>query len=135
MESSPLEGDREIVGFRLRMLGPLAIERGGGPLELPTSRKTCGLLAYLALTHRPAQRRRLCELLWDEAANDPRGELRWCLSKLRGLLGDSGGKTVMTSGDTVALQLDGWFGGCRRSCFRHGKGGREAERRPAASPV
>lgn len=109
MESSPLEGDREIVGFRLRMLGPLAIERGGGPLELPTSRKTCGLLAYLALTRRPAQRSRLCELLWDEAANDPRGELRWCLSKLRGLLGDSGGKIVMTSGDTVALQLDGWF--------------------------
>ncbi len=109
MESSPLEGDREIVGIRLRMLGPLAIERGGGPLELPASRKTCGLLAYLALTQRPARRSRLCELLWDEAANDPRGELRWCLSKLRGLLGDSGGNMLVTAGDTVALRPDGWF--------------------------
>lgn len=108
MESSALESDRETVGVRLRMLGPLAIERGGGLLELPASRKTCGLLAYLALTQRPAHRSRLCELLWDEAANDPRGELRWCLSKLRGLLGDSGGK-IIVSGDTVALQLDGWF--------------------------
>jgi DNA-binding SARP family transcriptional activator len=87
------------------MLGPLAIELGGAPLELPASRKTCGLLAYLALTPRPMRRGRLCELLWDEAANDPRGELRWCLSKLRGLLGD----VVVTSGDTVTLRLDGSF--------------------------
>jgi len=91
------------------MLGPLAIEREGRPLELPASRKTCGLLAYLALTKRQVQRSRLCELLWDEAANDPRGELRWCLSKLRSLLGDSSGEIVLVSGDAVALQLDGWF--------------------------
>ena len=48
-------------------------------------------------------------MLWDEAANDPRGELRWCLSKLRGLLDDAAGNVVVTSGDTVALRLDGWF--------------------------
>ncbi len=102
-------GCHETVGARLRMLGPLAIERDGVPLELPASRKTCGLLAYLALTRRPAQRGRLCELLWDEAANDPRGELRWCLSKLRALFGDSDGNIVVTSGDGVGLRLDGWF--------------------------
>ena len=107
MESDPLAC--QPVGVRLRMLGPLAIEREGAALELPASRKTCGLLAYLALTQRPAQRGRLCELLWDEAANDPRGELRWCLSKLRGLLGDAGGNVVVTSGDAIALRLDGWF--------------------------
>lgn len=100
--SSPLG-----AGLRLRMLGPLVIERGGVPLELPASRKTCGLLAYLALTRRPVQRSRLCELLWDEAANDPRGELRWCLSKLRSLLGDSSGNVIVASSDAVALQLDG----------------------------
>ena len=97
------------VGVRLRMLGPLAIERDGAPLVLPASRKTCGLLGYLALTQRPTQRGRLCELLWDEAANDPRGELRWCLSKLRSLLGDSHSNMVVTSVDTVALRLDGWL--------------------------
>ena len=106
MESSPLACQRAV---RLRMLGPLAIERDGAELELPASRKTCGLLAYLALTRRPAQRGRLCELLWDEAANDPRGELRWCLSKLRGLLGDSGGNVVVAYGDAVTLRLDNCF--------------------------
>ena len=105
VESSPF-GGRQTAGIRLRMLGPLAIERGGAPLELPASRKTCGLLAYLALTKRPVQRSRLCELFWDEAANDPRGELRWCLSKLRALLADSTGNIVSASGDAVALQLD-----------------------------
>ena len=105
MEWNPPGCHREPDGVRLRMLGPLAIERAGAPLELPASRKTCGLLAYLALTQCPVRRSRLCELLWDEAANDPRGELRWCLSKLRGLLGN----VVVTSGDTVALRLDGWF--------------------------
>jgi DNA-binding SARP family transcriptional activator len=109
MESSPPGCHRKTVGARLCLLGRLAIESGGAPLELPASRKTCGLLAYLALTRRPARRSRLCELLWDEAANDPRGELRWCLSKLRSLLSDPGGNLVVTSGDTVALRLDGWF--------------------------
>lgn len=107
MELSPLGCQSAVI--RLRMLGPLAIERDGEAQELPASRKTCGLLAYLALTRRAARRGRLCELLWDEAANDPRGELRWCLSKLRGLLGDSGGNILVTSGDSVALRLDGWF--------------------------
>lgn len=106
MELSPLGCQSAVI--RLRMLGPLAIARDGAALELPASRKTCGLLAYLALTRRAARRSRLCELLWDEAANDPRGELRWCLSKLRGLLGDSGGNILVTSGDSVALRLGGW---------------------------
>ena len=52
MESGPLGCPP--VGVRLRMLGPMAIEREGAALELPASRKTCGLLAYLALTQRPA---------------------------------------------------------------------------------
>jgi DNA-binding SARP family transcriptional activator/TolB-like protein len=109
MERNPLGCHREPDGVRLRLLGPLTIERGSAALELPASRKMCGLLAYLALTQRPAQRSRLCELLWDEAANDPRSELRWCLSKLRGLLGDAAGNVVITSGDTIALRLDGCF--------------------------
>ena len=53
MEWNPLGCHREPEGVRLRMLGPLAIERGGAPLELPASRKTCGLLAFLALTPAP----------------------------------------------------------------------------------
>src|SRR6516165_5706146 len=111
VESSPEGYHDKTAEVRLRMLGPLAIERAGVPLELPASRKTCGLLAYLALSPCPVPRGRLCALLWDEAANDPRGELRWCISKLRSLLSDPRGSRniVVTSSDTVALRPDGWF--------------------------
>ena len=34
---------------------------------------------------RPVTREKLCELFWD-VADDPRSELRWCLSKLRPLV-------------------------------------------------
>ena len=40
---------------------------------------------------RPVSRERLCALLWD-APNDPRGELRWCLSKARAVLDQPGPK-------------------------------------------
>lgn len=109
VESGPCARDRASAVIRIRMLGPLAIELNGSPIELPASRKACALLAYLALTRRPVARSRLCELLWDGAANDPRGELRWCLSKLRGVLDDSVRRVVVARDDTVTLRPDGWF--------------------------
>src|SRR5262249_28627839 len=45
-----------------------------------------------------------CELLWD-VPNDPRGELRWCLSKARSILDEPGKRRVKTCGDTIALDL------------------------------
>ena len=94
--------------YRLQILGPLTVEREGRPRQLPASRKICGLLGYLALASRPTPRARLCELLWDEAANDPRGELRWCLSRLRGALVDADGAALILSGDFVALRPEAW---------------------------
>lgn len=88
----------------LRMLGPLALLRGSDALALPASRKVRALLAYLALSPHPVQRSKLCELLWD-VPNDPRGELRWCLSKLRGLLDDPDRPRVRTEADMVRLDL------------------------------
>ncbi|TIV55496.1 MAG: transcriptional regulator, partial [Mesorhizobium sp.] len=88
----------------IRLLGPLAIARGDVPVALPSSRKLRALLSYLALAPRPVSRSRLCELLWD-VPNDPRGELRWCLSKLRAALDEPGLRRVETEGDTVALRL------------------------------
>jgi len=88
----------------VRLLGPLAIVRNGVPVALPASRKLRALLAYLALAPHPVGRSRLCELLWD-VPNDPRGELRWCLSKLRGALDEPDRRRVETQGDTVALDL------------------------------
>lgn len=88
----------------LRLLGPPALWRAGEPLALPPSRKVRALLAYLAMAGREVSRSHLCELLWDLPA-DPRGELRWCLSKLRGLLDDPGRTRVLTRGEAVALDL------------------------------
>jgi DNA-binding SARP family transcriptional activator len=93
-------------GVRVQMLGPLTISRGGDSLTLPASRKVRALFAYLALAPRPIGRTRLCELLWD-VPNDPRGELRWCLSKIRSLLDEPARRRVETRGDTVALDLAG----------------------------
>ncbi|BAB51257.1 adenylate cyclase; Cya3 [Mesorhizobium japonicum MAFF 303099] len=106
MESAPsrLDGDRPRLSVRL--LGPLEILRDGVPLALPASRKLRALLAYLALAPHAVGRGRLCELLWD-VPNDPRGELRWCLSKLRAALDTPDRRRVTTQGDAVALDLDG----------------------------
>jgi DNA-binding SARP family transcriptional activator/TolB-like protein len=90
--------------LEIHMLGVLRLSRRGRPVALPASRKVRALLAYLALASKPVGRGPLCELLWD-VPNDPRGELRWCLSKIRGLLDDGAGRRVLTRGDTVQLDL------------------------------
>jgi DNA-binding SARP family transcriptional activator len=69
----------------LNLLGDLELRRDGQPVALPPSRKTRALLAYLALHARPFSREHLCELFW-ELPDDPRGSLRWSLSKLRRLV-------------------------------------------------
>src|SRR4051812_13912143 len=99
------EGD---ISLNARLLGPLAIIRDGLPLALPASRKARALFAYLALAPKPVSRSQLCELLWD-APNDPRGELRWCLSKIRSVVDQGGRRTVDTQGDTVRLDLAGCY--------------------------
>jgi DNA-binding SARP family transcriptional activator len=70
---------------RVLLLGPLQVIHNGVALNQPPSRKVRILLGYLAMSPRPVTREKLCELFWD-VADDPRSELRWCLSKLRSLL-------------------------------------------------
>jgi DNA-binding SARP family transcriptional activator len=105
----PVESARpsSAAAIELRLLGPLALYRRDEPVALPPSRKLRALLAYLALAPHPPSRSQLCELLWD-VPNDPRGELRWCLSKLRRLLDEAGRPRVKTPGDRVHLE----FGDC-----------------------
>ena len=74
--------------MQLRLLGPMTVIRDGEPLQLPASRKTRALLGYVAAEAKPVRRDRLCQLFW-EIPDDPKGALRWSLSKLRGLLGDA----------------------------------------------
>ena len=99
-------GDAALL--QVRLLGPLTITRGAVTLALPASRKARALFAYLSLAPHPVSRSQLCELLWDEPS-DPRGELRWCLSKIRSLVDTPEKRRVHTPGDAVTLDLADCF--------------------------
>jgi DNA-binding SARP family transcriptional activator len=100
--SRPSEGRSTSV--EVRLLGPLTIRRHDVTLALPASRKVRALFGWLALAPHAVARSQLCELLWD-VPNDPRGELRWCLSKIRGLVDEPSRRRVDTQADTVRLDL------------------------------
>lgn len=90
--------------LQLRLLGPLRVTRGAAVIALPASRKVRALLGYLAMTAQPVPRSQLCDLLWD-GPNDPRGELRWCLSRIRAVIDTPDVSRVGTHDDSVCLQL------------------------------
>ena len=105
----PVETDRAgrmpgTASLHIQLLGQPAIRRDGVAVPLPASRKARALLAYLSLAPHAVSRSHLCELLWD-VPNDPRGELRWCLSKLRSIVDEPGRQRVRTQVDTVQLDL------------------------------
>lgn len=94
--------------LQVRLLGTMTVSRHGVPLALPASRKVRALFAYLALAPHPVTRSHLCELLWD-VPNDPRGELRWCLSKIRSIVDGPDRQHIRAAGDTIRFDLaDCW---------------------------
>ncbi len=95
---SPAPPTRTIA---IRLLGPVDIRVGGAPLAVDT-RKAIALLAYLALTGRPASRESLGALLWpDSGDQEARGALRRTLSVLNSAL-DGTGLTI----DRTSVALD-----------------------------
>ena len=68
--------------FELQTLGEFRLLWNGENVDLPPSRKVRGLLGYLAVSGRKRRRDHLSELLWAESL-DPKGSLRWALSRLR----------------------------------------------------
>jgi DNA-binding SARP family transcriptional activator len=108
VESKRRSGKPTARPLHVRMLGPLTISRDGAPLAFPASRKVRALFAYLALAPHAVPRSQLCELLWD-VPNDPRGELRWSLSKLRSVVDEPGRRRVEASADAVRLDLSDCF--------------------------
>jgi TolB-like protein len=96
-EADRLPGD---AATEIRLLGPMTLARAGQLVELPPSRKARALLAYLLMTPQAVARTSLCELLWDDT-DDPRAELRWGLSRIRGLLGADA--CLIAQEDTVRL--------------------------------
>jgi DNA-binding SARP family transcriptional activator len=92
--------------LKIRVLGEFQVEKGRAPQQLPKSRKTRSLLAYLILTGRRHRRERLCEMFWD-VPDDPRGSLRWSLSRLRSLVDEPGHKRIAADRDYVFFEPAG----------------------------
>jgi DNA-binding SARP family transcriptional activator/predicted ATPase len=90
----------------LKLLGDLAVVRNGRRAELPPSRKTRALLAYLAVQRRAFRREHLCDLLW-EVPDDPRGSLRWSLSKLRQIVDDETRPRILADRQSVRFDATG----------------------------
>lgn len=93
------------MSLEIRVLGELTVLRAGETVALPPSRKTRALLAYLAMTDRPQRRERLCEMFW-EIPDDPRGALRWSLSKIRQIVEDGEGGVLEADRNAVFLNKD-----------------------------
>ncbi len=89
----------------IRLLGPVRIEIDKHPLSVDT-RKAVALLAYLAVTARPASRDTLAALLWPGSAEaEAKGALRRTLSVLNGALQGAGlaiDRTAVALGDESA---------------------------------
>src|SRR5437867_3974310 len=87
------------MGLAIHLLGAPHAQREGHALPAPRGHKVWGLLAYLIRREGAASRTHLAALLFEDA-EDPLAALRWNLSELRRLLGDTG-----LRGDVLALSL------------------------------
>jgi DNA-binding SARP family transcriptional activator len=94
-----------MTGLEFRFLGDFGVIRDGEVMTLPPSKKTRALLAYLSLSSRRFRREHLCELLW-EIPDDPRGSLRWSLSKLRRLIDDEGRPRIIADRLNVGIDAE-----------------------------
>jgi DNA-binding SARP family transcriptional activator len=92
--------------LKIRLLGPLSIERQGQAQTIPASRKTRAILGYLVLSPRPVSRQRLCDLFFD-APDDPRASLRWSLTKLRPLVDEPDRPRLIAERDTLVFDAAG----------------------------
>jgi len=90
--------------LHVSVVGNLAVLRGRTRVQLPSSRKTRALLAYLAATARPHRRDRLCSMFWN-VPDDPRAALRWSLTRLRPLVDEPGCRRIIADRENVRLDL------------------------------
>jgi len=94
------------ANLRFRLLGDMDVRRNGKPVELPRSKKTRALLAYLVVSGRSHRRDSLCSMFWD-IPDDPRGALRWSLSKLRPLVDEPERRRIEADRDQVRFDPAG----------------------------
>src|SRR6266850_1759001 len=91
--------------LRVSVLGNLAVSRHRTKMQLPPSKKTRALLAYLAVTARPHSRDRLCSMFWP-VPDDPRAALRWSLTRLRPLIDEPDCRRIVADRESAGLDLD-----------------------------
>ena len=92
--------------LQIRVLGQPAVLRHCTRVQLPQSKKTRALLAYLAVTARPHSRDRLCSMFW-AVPDDPRAALRWSLSHLRPIVDEHDRRRIIAHRENVGLDLGG----------------------------
>src|SRR5262245_26440307 len=92
--------------LHVSVLGNLAVLRHRTRMQLPRSKKTRALLAYLAVTARPHSRDRLCAMFWP-VPDDPRAALRWSLSRLRPLVDERECRRIIADRESVSVDLTG----------------------------
>jgi len=88
--------------LQVSVLGQLAVLRHRARVQLPQSKKTRALLAYLAVTARPHSRDRLCAMFW-AVPDDPRAALRWSLSRLRSIVDEHDCRRIIADRENVGL--------------------------------
>src|SRR4030095_12151983 len=88
--------------LQVSVLGNLAVQRRTIRIELPRSKKTRALLAYLAVTARTPRRDRLCAMFWD-IPDDPRAALRWSLTHLRPIIDEPDRRRLIADREAVGL--------------------------------
>jgi len=88
--------------IEIRLIGDLEVIKNGEVVKFPSSRKTRALLAYLILNPGPHRRERLCEVFW-QIPDNPRGALRWSLSKLRHIVDEEDTKRIVADRENVAF--------------------------------
>jgi DNA-binding SARP family transcriptional activator len=90
--------------LQVSVLSNLAVLRHRTKMQLPPSKKTRALLAYLAVTARAHSRNRLCAIFW-AVPDDPRAGLRWSLSRLRPLVDEPDCRRIVADRNNVGLDL------------------------------
>lgn len=90
--------------LQIDLLNEVSVRVSGRAVPLVSSRKTLALMAYLALTGKPHRREYLCELFFPDT-NDPKGSLRWSLTKLRRAL-NTQAECIRTPGTSILLDPD-----------------------------
>ncbi|MDQ3990701.1 MAG: SARP family transcriptional regulator, partial [Actinomycetota bacterium] len=88
------------AALTVSLLGTPSVQRDGERVKPPRGHKPWALLAYTLLTEVPPSRQQLAGLLFQDA-DDPFGALRWSLSQLRRLFGDS----AIVGGDPLRVAL------------------------------